>query len=568
MFERLPRTALDLLDWPWSRIEPYFCDLEDRPLSAETVEQWLLDWSRLEDLITEGARRLYIATTRDTSDRTLSDRYHTYLSDINEPARHAEQRLREKLIASGLSVPGFEIPLRNMRSDAALFHEANVPLLTEERKLINTYEHLVGSQTIHWEGEERTPYQMRRVYLDPDRDRRERAWRMVIERQLVDRERINALWTQFLRLRTRLAHQAGYPDFRAYQWNVMRRFDYTPADCETFHKAIEAVAVPAAARICARRRQRMGLETLRPWDLDVDPLGREPLHPFHDVGDLIARCEVIFGHVDPQFAEYFAVLRREGMLDLDNRKHKAGGGYQEELPAARMPFIFMNAVGIHDDVQTLLHEGGHAFHSFEMAGLPYSHQRDLGMEIAEVASMTMELLAAPYLTEDYGGFYTPAQARRARIAHLEEMILFWPYMAVVDAFQHWAYTHVEEAVQPGASEAKWSELYRRFLPDEDFSGLEDALAIRWHRLPHPFDSPFYYVEYGLAQMGAVQIWHNSMEDAHRAVQQYRYMLSLGGTRSLPELYAAGGARFAFDAETLQSCVAVIEAEIARLESAA
>lgn len=568
MFERLPRTALDLLDWPWSRIEPYFRDLEDRPLSAETVEQWLLDWSRLEDLITEGARRLYIATTRDTSDRTLSDRYHTYLSDINEPARHAEQRLREKLIASGLSVPGFEIPLRNMRSDAALFHEANVPLLTEERKLINTYEHLVGSQTIHWEGEERTPYQMRRVYLDPDRDRRERAWRMVIERQLVDRERINALWTQFLRLRTRLAHQAGYPDFRAYQWNVMRRFDYTPADCETFHKAIEAVVVPAAARICARRRQRMGLETLRPWDLDVDPLGREPLHPFHDVGDLIARCEVIFGHVDPQFAEYFAVLRREGMLDLDNRKHKAGGGYQEELPAARMPFIFMNAVGIHDDVQTLLHEGGHAFHSFEMAGLPYSHQRDLGMEIAEVASMTMELLAAPYLTEDYGGFYAPAQARRARIAHLEEMILFWPYMAVVDAFQHWAYTHVEEAVQPGASEAKWSELYRRFLPDEDFSGLEDALAIRWHRLPHPFDSPFYYVEYGLAQMGAVQIWHNSMEDAHRAVQQYRYMLSLGGTRSLPELYAAGGARFAFDAETLQSCVAVIEAEIARLESAA
>jgi oligoendopeptidase F len=567
MFDRLPQTALDLLDWSWSQIEPYFRDLENRPLTAETVEQWLLDWSRLEDLITEGARRLYIATTRDTSDRALSDRYHTYLSDINEPARHAEQRLREKLLASGLNVPGFEIPLRNMRSDASLFHEANVPLLTEERKLINTYEHLVGSQTIRWEGEERTPYQMRRVYLDPDRARRERAWRQVVERQLLDRERINTLWTHFLRLRTRLAHQAGYPDFRAYQWDVMRRFDYTPADCETFHEAIEAVVVPAAARIYAHRRQRMGLATLRPWDLDVDPLGREPLHPFHEVADLIARCETIFGHVDPRFAEDFAVLRREGMLDLDNRKHKAGGGYQEELPAARLPFIFMNAVGIHDDVQTLLHEGGHAFHSFEMAALPYSHQRDLGMEIAEVASMTMELLAAPYLTEDYGGFYTPAQARRARTAHLEEMILFWPYMAVVDAFQHWAYTHVEEAIQPGASEARWSALYRRFLPDEDFTGLEDALAIRWHRLPHPFDSPFYYVEYGLAQMGAVQIWRNSMDDAPRAIQQYRHMLALGGTRTLPELYAAGGARFAFDAETLQTCVSVIEAELARLESA-
>ncbi len=565
MFDKLPASAQEFINWEWSQIEPFYYDLASRSLEPDTVAEWLADWTRLSALVSESYVRLYVATTLNTADQAAVKRFHDFLEHILEPVEAADQRLKETLLASGLQPQGFEIPLRNLRADAELFRPENIPLFTQERKLSTEYDQIIGAQTVQWEGEERTVMQMQPVFQELDRARRERAWRLVSERQLADRQKLNGLWQQFLALRQQIAANAGFDDYRAFRWKQLKRFDYTPEDCLTFHQAIEQVAVPAASRLYARRQARLGVETLRPWDLDVDPLGRPPLRPFTAVADLEAHAEAIFHRVDPQLGAYFSTMRQEKLLDLDNRKHKAPGGYQIDLAVVKRPFIFMNAVGIHDDVQTLLHEGGHAFHWFECSRLPYAQQWEFGAEIAEVASMSMELLAAPYLNHDSGGFYSPADAARARIEHLETMILFWPYMAVVDAFQHWAYTHVDQASDPANCDAQWAALWARFMPSVDWGGLEDAMMTGWQRKLHIFQVPFYYVDYGLAQMGALQVWRNALRDQAQAVQQYRAALALGGTRPLPELYAAAGAKFAFDAETLSEVVGLIEQTLAALE---
>jgi oligoendopeptidase F len=554
------------LQWSWPQIEPYYQDLAARMLTAPVVAQWLTDWSRLSECVEEMGTRLYVATTVNTADEEAERRFNAFLDEIVPAVEVAEQALKEKLLASGLEPEGFGVPLRNMRAEAALFREANVPLLIEEAKLSNEYDKITGARTVTWEGQEVTLYQLQPVYQDPDRARRERAWRLVAERQLADREAINALWQRFLRLRRQLAVNADYGgDYRAYRWQDMLRFDYSPADCARFHQAIEAVAVPAATRIYERRRQRIGVETLRPWDLDVDPLGRPPLRPFTDVAELQTKTAAIFHRVDPQLGAYFDIMMREGLLDLDNRKNKAPGGYCEFFAAARRPFIFMHAVGLHGNVQTLLHEGGHAFHDFEKSQLPYHQQREVGYEFSEVASMAMELLTAPYLAAA-DGFYTEVDAARARVEHLEEIILFWPYMAVVDAFQHWAYENPDAALDPANCDAQWAALWERFMPDVDWSGLEQEMMTGWQRKLHIHQAPFYYVEYGLAQLGAVQVWRSALRDQAGAIADYRRALALGGTVPVPQLFAAAGAKFAFDADTLRDAIGLMEETIATLDS--
>jgi oligoendopeptidase F len=331
------------------------------------------------------------------------------------------------------------------------------------------------------------------------------------------------------------------------------------------------VCVPAATRIYERQRRRLGVPTLRPWDLSngewgplSDPPGSRPLTPYRDASELPAKCAAMLKRVDPQLGAYFQRMIDEGLLDVENRANKAPGGYCTFFFVSRRPFIFMNAVGQHNDVQTLLHEAGHAVHAFEVGKLRYVHQMDAPMEFNEVASMAMELLATPYLTAALGGFYDEAGAARARVEHLEQIILFWPYMAVVDAFQHWAYTHPEEAADTTRCDATWQALWQRFIPGVDWSGLEAEQVTGWQRRLHIFRAPFYYVEYGLAQLGAAQVWRAALRDQEQAVARYRQALALGGTATLPQLYAAAGARFAFDAETLGAAVALIEATIDEL----
>lgn len=567
MFAALPNDVADFQTWEWARIEPYFKELETRDLTDSNVIDWLTDWSKIARLVDESFNRLYVGTTLDTTDEATERRYLAYAEDIIQPVSVAAQRLKEKLLASGLEPRGYAIQLRDMRVEAELFRQENVPLFTQESKLGTEYDRIIGAQTVEWDGEERTISQMEPVYLEADRGRRERAWRLVAERQLADRSALNDLWLRFLKLRIEIAGNADMPDFRAYRWRDFRRFDYTPDDCLRFHDAIEAVVVPAARRVYEKRRQRLGIDSLRPWDLKVDPLGRIPLHPFEHVDTLNHVTERIFSRVDPQLGDYFRIMERENLLDLANRKGKAPGGYCTYFSVAERPFIFMNAVGLHNDVQTLLHEGGHAFHDFEYSHLPLYQRGGVPIEFAEVASMSMEHIAGRYLAESEGGFYSPADAARARVEHLESDLLFWPYMAVVDAFQHWVYTYPEDAMNPDNCDQKWGELWDRFMSGIDYSGLDDVKVTGWHRKLHIFQIPFYYVDYGIAQLGAVQVWRNSLRDQVKAVADYRGALALGGTVSLPELFGAAGAKFAMDAATLREAVNLIEATCADLDPA-
>lgn len=566
MFDSLSKDPAILKNYLWSDFEPYYMQLIQTPLAAANASEFLTDWTKLSEAVDEAFSRLSVAITVNTADQEAERRYNTFLDTVYPPSEEAEQKLKKKLLESGLQPPNFAIPLKKMRWQAELFREENIPLMTEEHKFSTKYDKILGSQTVEWEGKEITVAQLRPVMQDPDRTLREKAWRLGLQRQLEDRENIGALWGEFMGLRRRMAANAGYPDYRLFRWKQLLRFDYTPEDCKRFHEAIEKVAVPAAARIYERRRTLLGLGTLRPWDLDVDPLGKPPLKPFKEVSELVTGVYEIFRRLDPNLGIHFRIMMDEGLLDLDNRKNKAPGGYCTEFPAARRPFIFMNAVGLHDDVQTLLHESGHAFHAFERDRLPYYQQRQVGMEFSEVASMGMELLASPYLPVREGGFYSEADAARARVEHLEKSIVFWPYMAVVDAFQHWAYENPEDAVSPSACDGQWMKIWERFTPWLDWSGLERELMSGWQRKLHIHVVPFYYVEYGMAQLGAVQIWKNSLSDRASALRAYRNALGLGGTVPLSKLFSTAGAEFAFDGRTLQSAISLMEQTVETLSA--
>ena len=572
MFKDLPNTPKEIIDWTWTSIEPYFKDLEARPLSASNVDGWLADWSSIAERIEEMYARLAVATSVNTADLEADKRMDAFLEGIFPQMMAAEQVLKEKLLASKLEPEGFEIPLRNMRAEAGLFRQPNLALLADQQKLSIEYDKIYGAQTVKWDGEETTLTRLALTFQQPDRARRERAWHLKAERQLSDRKAINDLWLKFMDVRTRIAKNAGKPSFREYTWIQRLRFDYTPEDCKSFAAAIEQVVVPAATRIYQKRKKTLGLDALRPWDL-VDGWHSRPtlaagiprLKPFTSIEELKAKTSAIFHNVDPLLGGYFDLILAEGLNDLGNRKNKAPGAYCTSFTSVRKPFMFVNAVGTHEDVMTTLHEAGHAFHVFETAKIPYIHQLAVPMEFSEVASMAMELLASPYLTEANGGFYSESEAARARIEHLESMILFWPYMAAVDMFQQWVYENPKIGTDPAACDKKWGELWDRFIPGVDYSGLEEVKITGWHRKLHIHTVPFYYVEYGLAQLGAVQIFGNARADQASALAAYRKALSLGGMETLPGLFAAAGVKFAFDAPTLKKAVDLMESVVEELE---
>lgn len=564
---KLPATIPEMAQMTWAEIEPLYQQLERAKLTAANVERWLGNWSRLSEIVYEQNNRLAVATTVNTADQEAEKKYKEHIDAILTPSRPYEQRLREKLLASGLTPAGMEIPLRAMRADAALYRESNLSLLAEEQKLSADYDQIIGAQTAGWNGKECTFTEMQKMLVEENnREVREVSWRLMRERILLDKPAIHELWKKLFALRQQIAANAEKPDYRAYVWEKNSRFDYTPRDCKVFHTSIEKVVVPAASRVYERRRKRLGLETIRPWDEYVDPHGRAALRPFRRVTQLANGAANIFDRVDPALGASFRMMMAENLLDLKSRKHKTEGAYCTWFELTRKPFILMNAVGIHYDVQTLLHECGHAFHFTEMANLPYIMQRNPPMEFQEIASLAMELLAAPYLTDS--GLYAPAEAARARIESLEDILLGWPYMALVDAFQHWIYENPSRGADPKKCDAKWNKLHARFIPDVDYTDIEIYRPTQWHRQSHILQSPFYYIEYAIAQLGAVQIWANALKDQSAALTSYRKALALGATASIPDLFAAAGAKLAFDRKTLQSAVTLIESQIAELENVA
>jgi len=553
----------------WQTFAPYFSALEEAEVTASERLEWLTYWSDLSRVLIEVLTSLSIEKSIDTTDEEKEAAYLDFVENVWPHVMMADQALKQRLLAMDFSDrEDLALVLRGMRNEADLYRDENVPLQTELAKLDNKYDKITGSLKIDWEGEEHNLSQLGQYLTKKDRSVRERAWQAMMDLWLSQREALNELYADMLKLREQVAKNADLPDYRAYAFREYGRFDYTPEDCLTFHQAIETAVVPAAQRIYQKKRSRLGLASLRPWDVQVDTSDQPSLKPYQEQDELIHGSLNILNQVDPALGRHFAVMAEESLLDLQTRPGKALGGYCATLPVKKRPFIFMNGVGLHDDVQTLLHEAGHAFHVFETTALPLIWQTDVPMEFCEVASMSMELLAAPYLTDDFGGFYTAAEAARARIEHLEGIITFLPYMAVVDAFQHWVYTHAEEAMNAENCDAAWDNLWSRFMAGVDWQGFDDARVTGWHRKLHIFSVPFYYIEYGMAQIGALQVWRNARQNQPQAVAAYRQALALGSTKTLPELFAAAGAEFRFDSDMLHDLVALIESTIEELEGIA
>ncbi len=559
-----PTSIAEINARQWSTFQPYYEELEQRPLSPKNARQWLADWSHLQELLGEASSVIYVEKTLDTTDEEKEQAFLDMVNNVWPQVQVAEQQLKERLLALNLPDEDIALMLRQLEAEAALFREENVPILTELAKLSNEYDKITGGLKAEWNGETKNLSQLGVFLRDPDRAVRERVWHMMMDLWLGQRQTLNDLYAEMLHRRHQMARNADLSDFRAYVFQDYGRFDYTPDDCLTFHDAIEAVVVPAATRVYERQRARLGLTDLYPWDVDVDSYGQEPLKPYQGQDQLFTGSLRVFQKVDASLASYFRLMGDESLLDLETRPGKALGGYCTTFALRKRPFIFMNGVGIHEDVQTLLHEAGHAFHVFETEKLPLIWQRDAPMEFCEVASMAMELLAAPYLTKANGSFYSPPELARARLEHLEGIIKFLPYMAVVDAFQHWVYTQPAEAANADRCDAVWNSLWQRFIPQINWAGFAAARMSGWHRKPHIFESPFYYIEYGMAQVGALQVWRNSLQDPAAALQAYRRALALGGTQPLPALFEAAGAEFRFDTEMLVELVDLIEETVAEL----
>ena len=561
----LPASADAFKNSGWNDIAPYYEELNVRPLDMANVESWLADWSTFESLLAEAAAMANFAYARNTADRECEEAQLRFSSEIAPRADEQRTKLQARLVGLGYVRPGLETTVERFRNQMELFSDANVPVFTELAKLSTEWAKVIGAMTVDWDGQEKTPPQMWPYLEDRDRATRERAFHKMFKPYIDQRDGLAGLFDRMYDLRQQVAKNAGFDNFRDYTHRELNRFDYTPDDCYRFHAAVEEAVQPAIKRLLERRRRRMGLSRLRPWDLTTDPKGRRPLRPYKTVADFILRAGQVFQNVEADFCSQFETMANAGLLDLDNRKGKAPGGFCDSLPVRKLPLIFMNAVNVDDDVRTLLHESGHAFHVFETAHLPLLFQRHPGAEMAEVASMSMELLAAPYIDQEHGGFYSVDDAVRSRRWLLEKAVHFFTHCASVDAFQQWMYT-TPEGRDGGARDRKWLELRRRFEGDTvDWEGLDAERIARWYWQPHFFEFPFYYIEYGLAQLGALQVWRNSLSDHGEAVRTYREALALGGTKPLPELYRAAGARLMFDAKGMRELIDLVEEHLATLD---
>jgi oligoendopeptidase F len=549
----------------WAQIAPYYEALAAAPLTRENTEEWLATWSRLEELVGEAGTLAMTAYTGDTADAAREAAYLRFSTEIFPQMDEQQVRLARRLLDVGFSRPDLEVLLREFRSDAEIFREESVPLFSELEELSANYQKIVGGLGVDWDGERKTIPQLQPFMKSQDRAVRERAFRAGATAYIERRDELAAVFDRMYELRQQVARNAGFANYEDYTFRAKHRFDYTPEDCRRFHAAVESTVAPAVERMLAYRRERLAVSTVRPWDLGVDPDQAPPLVPFRSIDEFVGGARRIFDRVDPELGRDFGIMADEGLLDLESRQGKAPGGYCTKLSFRRRPFVFMNAVGVPDDVNTLVHEAGHCFHAFAAADLPFIWQRGTGSEAAELASMSMELLAAPYLAAPVG-YYAPADVRRAWVEHLEDVLMSLAHIASVDAFQSWIYTS-GEGHDRDARDAAWLDIRRRFERGVDWSGLDAERVARWYRQLHIFEHPFYYIEYGIAQMGALQIWRASLDDQAGAVARYKDALALGGTRPLPEIYRAAGADLVFDAEPMAELVALVENKIEEMRGA-
>jgi oligoendopeptidase F len=556
----------------WAALEPLYRELLDRQVeTADELERLIIDRGEVDAAATEAANLLYIRMSCQTDDPARAEAFREHQERVVPPMKHAAFELDKKIVehpaSNLLDRARYGVLLRDLSSSVGLFRAESVEIETKLALLGQEYSEICGAMTVGFRGEERTLPAMAKFQEEPDRELRESAWRAVIDRQLQDAERIEGVFEQMLKLRQQLAVNAGLATFREHAFRSRKRFDYTPETCHEFARGVREAVVPLAAKLMERRRSAMNVPELRPWDMQVDASGRPALKPFKSIDELVSGTARVFRQIDGPLGAMFDALAHDtttsglGCLDLASRKGKAPGGYQAMRDAERVPFIFMNAVGTQRDVEVLLHEGGHAFHSLLCRADPlYAYRSEIPIEFAEVASMSMEYFAHPHL----GQFYSEPDSRRARIKHIEDAINLLIGVAVGDQFQHWLYTNIGHSRD--ARLQYWADLNAAYRPWIDVRGLDREIRQGWHRVLHFFEVPFYYIEYAIAGLGAMELWLRSKTDPAGAVAAYKRALSLGGSRPLPELFNAAGLSFEFGPAKLSRLMHEVERELDALSA--
>ncbi|GAA4468249.1 M3 family oligoendopeptidase [Nibrella saemangeumensis] len=550
----------------WDDVKPFYDSLLNRSIqNASELRQWFADRSELESYLSENFAWRYIRMTCDTANEELVNRLNFFIAEIQPQMTAYGNELDKKAVESpyltDLSDQGFAVTVRGMKKAIEIFREENIPLQSEMQMEERKYGAITGAMTVEINGEEMTLQKASDLLQSTDRVAREEAWRKIQDRRYLDHETLDNLFNRLRDLRHQMAANAGFANFRDYMFAALGRFDYTPDDCFSFHQSVSEAVVPLLDQLAEERKQKLAVDTLRPWDTRVDPEGRPPLKPFASGEDLLNKTISCFDRLDPQLGTYLRIMKAMGHLDLESRKGKAPGGYNYPLEEIGVPFIFMNATSSLRDLVTMVHEGGHAVHSFLTRELPLKSFRNPPMEVAELASMSMELL-----TMDHWDvfFNDPEELRRAKLQHLESIIETLPWVATIDKFQHWIYENPTHSIADRRE--NWVRIYDQFTDQiVDWSGLEPYKEYLWQRQLHLYEVPFYYIEYGIAQLGALGIWLNYRQNPEKGLQGYKNALALGYMAPIRDIYRVADVPFDFSREHISSLMNFVWEEISRLK---
>ena len=551
----------------WKNLEPYFKALIDRDISSiKKLEQWLHDQSELEAAVSEDACWRQIKMTCDTQNKELEESFNYFCLQIQPNIQPYADALNKKLINSPLvdqlNKEKYFTYLRNIKNSIELFKEENIPLQAELSVLQQQYGQITGAMTVEVNGEQYTMQQAAKFLENTDRNVRETVYHKIQKRRLQDKDTLNTLFDKLIAIRNTESQNAGFNNYRDYRFKELGRFDYSNEDCMQFHEAVKLYVLPLVKEIYQRKKEKLGVASLKPWDLEAEPEGIKPLHPFATGSELLEKTIDCFNKLDPFFGDCLSKMRELKHLDLESRKGKAPGGYNCPLAESGAPFIFMNAAGQMHDVTTMVHEGGHAVHSFLAHHLTLNGFKEYPMEIAEVASMSMELFSMDYWDTF---FNNEDDLQRAKEHQLERVMTIFPWIAVIDKFQHWLYLHPNHTHEE--RQQNWLSILEEFKDDViDYSGLEPYRENAWQRQLHLFEVPFYYIEYGIAQLGAIGMWMQFKKDKKAAIENYCNALSLGGTKTLPELYQSAGLNFDFSPEKIKSLMDFVKKEMELLSS--
>jgi len=553
----------------WKEIETYTEELLNRKIScSKCIEGIIRDASELSEHISEKGALLYIGMTCDTESEEKKSSFLDFVENVRPKLSEFSDSLNRRIVGHVAikDMPErYDLMIRSMKNDIEIFRKENIPLSVEQTKLVTEAQAINGAMSVEYNGEEYTIPEMRAFLESNDRAVREGAWKAVADRRIEDEERLSEIFDELIAIRNKIALNAGFDTYTDYMFRAMERFDYTKEDCLEFHDAIESVCVPLMREINSRREESLGLGGLRPWDVNEktgvgpDLEGRAPLKPFSDVKEMVDKLSILFHKMSLDLGEKFDMLVEMDTLDLDTRKGKAPGGYQYYLQKSRVPFIFMNAAGLQGDLETMIHEAGHAFHSMYCGHLELIGERSYPIEFAEVASMSMELMTQ----EQWGEFYGPEEANRARLGHLEGVIFLLPWIATIDSFQHWIYSNPEHTREE--RKFAWNAIRDRFGSNMDWGDFKIHRDTSWQQQGHLFGVPFYYVEYGIAQLGALQLWRTQRKDPDKALSDYSNGMILGNTKTLPELFSAADIELGFGEEHLSSLIKEVRVAMAELD---